>query len=243
MFDLTGKKALVTGSTQGIGKAIAKCFAENGAEVFIHGSGSVEKCKIAADSISGKTNIAIADLTNADSAEKLFEQCGDIDILVLNASIQLRKPWNEITSEEFEKQINVNFRASLLLIQKFAPAMLEKGFGRIVLVGSVQQFKPHKDMAVYAASKEAQISLMKNLAKQFAPKGVTVNGLAPGVINTPRNEDALKDEEYVKSVFAGIPMGCAGEPEDCAAAALLLCSDEGRYITGTDIIVDGGMHL
>ncbi len=243
MFDLTGKKALVTGSTQGIGKAIAKCFAENGAEVFIHGAKSAEKCKAAADSISGKTNIAIADLANADSAEKLYKQCGDIDILVLNASIQIRKPWNEITIEEFEQQINVNFRASLLLIQKFAPAMLEKGYGRIVLVGSVQQFKPHKDMAVYAASKEAQISLVKNLAKQFGPKGVTVNGLAPGVIVTPRNEDALKDTEYVKSVMAGIPLGYAGEPEDCAAAALLLCSEEGRYITGTDIVVDGGMHL
>ncbi len=243
MFDLTGKKALITGSTQGIGEAIARCFAENGAEVVIHGVKSKEKCENIANSIKGKASIALADLSDSYSAEKLYEQCGDIDILVLNASIQLRKAWNEITVEEFEKQINVNFKSSLLLIQKFAPSMLKKGFGRIVLVGSVQQFKPHKDMAIYAATKEAQISLMKNLAKQFAPKGVTVNGLAPGVIITPRNIDALSDEEYAKAVYAGIPMGYAGEPKDCAGAALLLCSDEGRYITGTDIVVDGGMRL
>lgn len=148
MFDLTGKKALITGSTQGIGKAIAECFAENGAEVIIHGVESKEKSKKVANSINGKASIACVDLSDWDCAEKLYAQCGDIDILVLNASIQFRKSWNEINIDEFEKQINVNFRASFLLIQKFAPAMLKKGFGRIVLVGSVQQFKPHKDSSI-----------------------------------------------------------------------------------------------
>ena len=134
MFDLTGKKALVTGSTQGIGKAIANCLAKNGAEVFIHGLTSVDKCLNAAREISGKTSVALADLEKRDCADILYEQCGDIDILVLNASIQIRKEWDKITPEEFEKQINVNLRASLLLIQKFAPKMLENGYGRIVLV-------------------------------------------------------------------------------------------------------------
>ncbi len=243
MFDLTGKKALVTGSTQGIGKAIAACLADHGAAVCVHGASSEEKCRQAVQDIGHNTTFALADLGDVGCADKLYAQCGDVDILVLNASIQIRKAWCDITPEEFAQQINVNFRASLQLIQRFAPAMLKKGFGRIVLVGSVQQFKPHKDMAVYAASKEAQISLMKNLAKQFAPHGVTVNGLAPGVIVTPRNEEALGDEAYAKQVYAGIPMGYAGKPEDCAAAALLLCSEEGRYITGTDLVVDGGMRL
>ncbi len=243
MFDLTNKKALITGSSQGIGASIAECFAKQGATVFIHGSSSAEKCKRIADKIGVNAKIAVADLSNDDCAEKLYEQTGDIDILVLNASIQFRKAWNEITLDEFKKQIDVNLRASLQLVQKYAPKMLENRYGRIVFVGSVQQFKPHKDMAVYAASKEAQISLMKNLAKQFAPYGVTVNGLAPGVILTPRNDTALADEEYAKKVYEGIPAGFAGAPCDCAAAALLLCSDEGRYIIGNDLVVDGGMHL
>lgn len=243
MFDLTGKKALVTGSTQGIGEAIARCFAENGAQVFIHGATSLEKCHRVSDDIGQAATPVVVNLGDVDCADKLYETTGDVDILVLNASIQFRNPWNTITPEELQKQVDVNFRASLLLIQKYAPAMLERGWGRIVLVGSVQQYKPHKDMAVYAATKEAQISLMKNLASQFAGRGVTVNGLAPGVIATPRNDAALADPQYSKAVYDKIPAGYAGEAKDCAGAALLLCSDAGRYITGIDLIVDGGMHL
>ena len=121
--------------------------------------------------------------------------------------------------------------------------MAQNKWGRIVTVGSVQQHRPHKDMAIYAASKCAQMSIVKNLAKQVAPYGVTVNNLPPGVIATPRNADALADEEYAKKVLAGIPMGYAGAAEDMVAAPLLLCSDEGRYITGIDLVVDGGMSL
>ena len=243
MFDLTGKKALVTGSTQGIGEAVARCFADHGARVFIHGATSVEKCKRVSDDIGEAATPVVTDLGDIDCAEQLYAQTGDVDILVLNASVQYRNPWNTITPEEFQKQIDVNLRASLMLVQKYAPAMLEKGCGRIVFVGSVQQYKPHKDMAVYAATKEAQISLMKNLASQFAGRGVTVNGLAPGVIATPRNDVALADPAYAKVVYSKIPAGYAGEPGDCAGAALLLCSEAGRYITGVDLIVDGGMHL
>ena len=243
MFDLTGKKALVTGSTQGIGEAIARCFAENGAQVFIHGATSLEKCKRVSDDIGAAATPVVADLGDVHCGDVLYEATGDVDVLVLNASVQFRKSWDAITPEELQRQVDVNFRASLMLIQKYAPAMLEKGWGRIVLVGSIQQYKPHKDMAVYAATKEAQISLMKNLAAQFASCGVTVNGLAPGVIATPRNDAALSDPEYAKAVYSKIPVGFAGEAQDCAGAALLLCSEAGRYITGIDLIVDGGMHL
>lgn len=243
MFDLKGKRALVTGSTQGIGKAIAALLARQGAAVILHGSSSEEKCRRAAGEIQGQTEIAIADLSKSDCASSLYGQTGDVDILVLNASVQFRRTWNEITPEEFDIQINTNLKASLMLIQKYVPYMKKQGWGRIVTVGSVQQHKPHKDMAVYAASKCAQMSLVSNLAKQLAPFGITVNNLSPGVIATPRNEEALHDPVYSRQVMAGIPMGYAGEPEDLAAAALLLCSESGRYITGTELIVDGGMHL
>ncbi len=243
MFDLQGKRALITGSTQGIGKAIAALFAQQGATVIIHGSTSLEKCTSAAQEISGKTEIALANLSAPNCTDELYRQTGDVDILVLNASIQYRKAWDEITAEEFDIQVGTNLKASLALIQKYVPHMKAQSWGRIVTVGSVQQYKPHKDMAVYAASKCGQMSLVQNIGKQLAPFGITLNNLSPGVIATPRNDAALSDPDYAPKVMAGIPMGYAGQAEDCAAAALLLCSNEGRYITGTDLIVDGGMHL
>ncbi|MBR2037841.1 MAG: SDR family oxidoreductase [Lachnospiraceae bacterium] len=242
MFDLKNKKVLVTGSTQGIGLALAKGFAEQGAVVFINGASGYEKCKKAAEEVPN-SRIAFCSLSDAGCAEKLYEITGDIDILILNASIQYRKAWDEITSEEFDAQIKVNFKSSLELIQKYAPYMKEQGWGRILTIGSVQQYKPHKDMIVYAASKCAQMSMVENLAKQLAPFGITVNNLAPGVIETPRNTDALADKAYKEKVMAGIPCGYAGEPKDCVAGALLLCSEEGRYINGVDLVIDGGMKL
>lgn len=248
MFNLKGKRALVTGSTQGIGFAIAKCLAAQGAEVIIHGATSIEKCRAAAEKISAELGIAmpaliVADLSKPDGAENLYNAVGDVDILILNASIQYRKKWIEITPEEMETQLQTNFKSSLRLIQLMEPHMEKNAWGRIVTVGSVQQYKPHRDMAVYASSKAAQMNLVTNLAKQLAPLGITINNLSPGVIATPRNDAALADPDYSKLVLAGIPAGYAGTAEDCAGAALLLSSDEGRYITGVDLVVDGGMKL
>jgi NAD(P)-dependent dehydrogenase (short-subunit alcohol dehydrogenase family) len=241
MFDLTGKRALITGSTQGIGFALAKSLSEAGAAVFINGTNE-EKAKRAAEQIEG-SHIAVCDLSLPDCADKLYEKTGDVDILILNASIQIRKPWNEITDEEFDKQVAVNFKASLKLIQKYAPYMQKQQWGRIITVGSVQQRKPHKDMMVYAATKSAQENMVRNLAKQLAPFGVTVNNVAPGVIETPRNYEALADKEYAKQVMKGIPCGYAGAPKDCSGLVLMLCSEAGRYMTGEDIYIDGGMKL
>ena len=246
MFDLTGKVAVVTGGSQGIGEAIARELAKQGAKVFVTGATSIEKCKIVTDSINTEGGCAIpvvCDMGQPHAAKKLHQLTGDADILVLNASVQFRNPWRNITEDEIDKQLAVNFKASFMAIQEYEPHMTANGWGRILTVGSVQQYRPHKDMAIYAASKCAQMSMVKNLAKQLAPSGITVNNLSPGVIATPRNADALADPDYSKLVYAGIPMGYAGAAEDMVAAALLLCSDEGRYITGIDLVVDGGMSL
>ena len=243
MFDLTGKTALVTGSSQGIGKAIATLLAKQGAKVFVHASSSLEKAQKAAAEMNGDTVCVVGNLANPEEVEGLYKQTGDVDILVCNASVQYRNPWDNVTPEEIETQLQVNFKATYRLIQLYVPKMKEKGFGRVITVGSVQQYKPHKDMPIYAASKCAVMSLVENLGKQFAPFGITVNNMSPGVIATPRNADALADAEYSKKVMAGIPMGFAGEDKDCAPAVLLLASEEGRYITGIDLVVDGGMKL
>ena len=250
LFNLKGKTALVTGGSQGIGKAISLALAEYGADLVINYRSDKKLAKQTEKEIisnGGRCWLIECDISRLDSAETIFSflRNNNIspDILVLNASVQYRKKWDEVTSEEFEDQINTNFRASLFLIQKMYPSMQEKNWGRIVTVGSVQQSRPHQQMIVYAASKMAQLSMVKNLAPQFAPFGVTINNLAPGAIKTGRNEEVLKDEEYKKITENKIPSGYVGEPADCAATALLLCTDAGRYITGQDIFIDGGMGL
>ncbi len=235
-------KALVTGSTQGIGCAIAEALVKDGFDVTVHCSKDIEKAKAVAAEIGAK-NAVICDLSDMSEVEELHSKTGDVDVLVLNASVQFRNPYTEITDEEFDTQVNVNFKSTFKLIRTYSEQMKKNGFGRIVTIGSVQQYKPHRDMAIYAATKCAVMSLVKNLAKQLAPFGVTLNNVAPGVIATPRNEAALSDPEYAKKVMDGIPAGYAGEARDMAGTVCLLAGEGGRYITGTDIVIDGGMAL
>ena len=242
MFNLKGKKALITGSTQGIGFDIAKTLSEHGATVYVCGATSFEKAKAASDKISGSIPV-VCDLTKDDCADILYEKTGDIDILVLNASIQYKRKWDEFTLEEYDTQFNCNIKSSYLLTKKYSEAMKKKGWGRIVTVGSVNQYNQHPELTLYGMTKAAQFKMVENIAKDLAPYGVTINNIAPGAINTPRNEKALADPEFKKKVEASIPCGYVGKPCDVSPAVLLLCSDEGRYITGSELIIDGGMHL
>lgn len=241
MFDLSGKKALVTGSSQGIGFAIAKALAKHGAEVFVHGSNE-EKCHRAAEKIPNSKVVAV-NLVSADCADRLYALTGDVDILVLNASVQIRGDWTDIAPEDFDKQMRINVFSAISLISKYVPYMKKQKNGRILTIGSVNQRKQNPALSAYAASKSALFNVVENMARELAADGITVNNIAPGVILTPRNDEALADEEYRKKVFATIPAGYGGTPDDIAPAALLLCSDEGRYITGADLLIDGGMHL
>ena len=247
MFDLTGKTALVTGSSRGIGRAVALCLAEAGADVVVHCTGRPEKAQEVVDAIRAmgrKAWFIQKNLMDEDCAEYIIYRLEQpLDILVLNASIQYRKAWEQITAQDFAEQMNVNLRASMLLIQKAVPHMREQHWGRIVTVGSVQEAKPHPDMLVYSASKAGQRMMAQSLAGQLAKDGITVNNMAPGVIATDRNVEALSDPVYARQVADSIPCGFYGEPQDCAGAVLLLCSEEGRYITGQSLYVDGGKCL
>lgn len=240
------KRALVTGSSRGIGRAIAVRLAKDGYEVIIHCAGNTAKAEETKEIIEkngGKASIIAANLCDIEKTKELAEKMGNIDVLVLNASLQYRKHWDEIPLEECYEQLNCNFVSSLLLIQAAVPHMKEQGWGRIVTVGSVQEAKPHPDMLIYSASKAAQTNMVQSLSLQLAKDGITVNNMAPGVIYTDRNIEALSDEEYAKKVTASIPVGFYGKPEDCAGMVSLLCSDEGRYITGQSIYVDGGKSV
>ncbi len=247
MFPLQGRKALVTGSTRGIGRAIARTLAAAGAEVFLHG---IRRNAVADEAVAeagASAQFVAGDLGAAGGgralAEEVLRRSGGVDIVVLNASVQIRRNWREISPEDFAGQMRVNVEASLEILQGLVPSMQAKKWGRILAVGSVQQAVPHPDMLVYSASKSAQMNMVLSLAKQFAPDGVTINNLAPGVILTDRNTDALADPAYAETVKASIPAGFFGSPGDCAGAALLLCSEAGRYITGQNLYVDGGMSL
>lgn len=249
-LNLTGRTALVTGSSQGIGRAIALMLAQSGANVLIHCRNETEAGQSVADEVSElgvQSGLLEVDLMNSDAARQLLEKAtnrlGQIDILVLNASVQIKKDWLSITADEFNQQATVNWQRTFELMQVFAPSMQTRGWGRILSIGSVQQLRPHPQMPVYAATKAAVLNLVKSLAAQLAKNGVTVNNLAPGVIATDRNTDALADKSYREQVRSRIPVGYFGEPHDCASLAALLCSEAGRYITGQDIFVDGGMSL
>lgn len=240
------KRALVTGSSRGIGRAIAIALAKDGYEVIVHCAGNVvkaEETKTMIEEQGGRAEIIVADLCNTDSVRQLAEAMGDIDVLVLNASLQIRKKWMEIPLEECYEQLTCNFVASMMLIQAAVPHMQEQKWGRIVTIGSVQETKPHPDMLVYSSSKAAQTKMAESLALQLARDGITVNNVAPGVIYTDRNMEALSDLEYAKIVTDSIPLGYYGKPEDCAGIVSLLCSEEGRYITGQSIYVDGGKSV
>ncbi len=240
------KTALVTGSSRGIGRAIAIRLAKDGYKVLVHGAGNIakaEETKSIIEQNGGCAELIISDLTNLDKTRELCEKVKEIDVLILNASLQYRSPWQEITTDACYEQLNCNFVSSMMLIQAVADNMKKNGWGRIVTIGSVQEAKPHPDMLVYSASKAAQTNMMQSLSLQLAKDGITVNNVAPGVIYTDRNVEALSDSEYAKKVTDSIPVGFYGEPEDCAGIVSLLCSDEGRYITGQNIFVDGGKSV
>lgn len=250
LFQLKGRLALVTGGSRGIGRAIALALAEQGADIAINyrsGTADAQSTQEEIEALGRACSLWSADLAGERAVDELIDaieaEGRTVDILVCNASLQIRKAWNEVDAADFAVQMNVNLRASLRLIQRCYPAMQQRGWGRILTLGSVQQVRPHPEMIVYSASKAAQMNMVLSLAPQFAPHGVTINNLAPGAILTRRNEAVLDDEAYRQKVAAAIPVNYIGEDRDCAGAALLLCSDAGRYITGQDYLVDGGMSL
>ena len=240
------KRALVTGSSRGIGRAIALALAEDGFEIVLHCAGNVAKAqevKAMIEEKGGTASIIRADLCNLEDTARLAEEVGNIDVLVLNASLQILNRWDLIPTEDCLQQLNCNFVSSLMLIQKLVAHMQEEKWGRIVTIGSVQERKPHPNMLVYSASKAAQTNMVQSLSLQLAKDGITVNNVAPGVIYTDRNVEALSDAEYAEKVKNLIPVGFYGEPSDCAAMVSLLCSEQGRYITGQSIYVDGGKSV
>lgn len=250
-FDsLKGKRVLITGSSRGIGRALAVGFAQNCADVALHGVSRGSALDEALDLVTQygvRATCVLGDLEDPNTPKRLVEETvrelGGIDILICNASIQIRRPWLEITDEDMLAQTRTNLFSTVKLMQSAAPHMLENGWGRIITIGSVQQDMPHPDMLIYSAIKSATLNIVRNLAVQLADKNITVNNVPMGTIYTDRNAEVLKNKEYHRQVKNDIPMKYIGEPEDCVAGVLLLSSDEGRYITGENLHIDGGKFM
>jgi len=247
VFDLKGRRALVTGSSRGIGRALAIGLARQGADVVVHGFQDQTACAevVAAVRQSGVRALAFdADLAQPDQcfdlAQAALKGLGGIDIFVSNAGIDHRTPWLEIGLDEIDQEFHVNFRATVLLSQQLAPGMIERKSGRIVALGSVQEQRPNLNQMIYAAAKSAQSCFVRALARELGPHGITANVLAPGAIETDQNAAVLSDPAYRATAEARVPAGRLGSPEDCAGALLLLVSDEGAYINGETVHVDGG---
>ncbi len=240
------KTVFITGSSRGIGRAVALRLASEGYKIILHGvkeSEHLKELKNIIEERGGTAKIVVGNLCNLEETAALAKKVNKADILILNASIQYRIPWQDITPKDCFEQLNCNYISSLLLIQGVVPYMKKKGWGRIITVGSVQEAKPHPDMLVYSSSKAAQTNMMHSLSLQLAKDNITVNNVAPGVICTDRNVEALSDEEYAKKVADSIPVGFCGEVEDCTGIFSYLCSEESRYVTGQSIYVDGGKSV
>lgn len=236
------KTALVTGSTQGIGKAIAARLVKDGFKVFVYCSSDINKAERIKNEI-GAAGAVVCDLNKPEEVAALKDKTGDVDVLVLNASVQYKQNWLDISDDCIENQLQVNVVSTLKLMQAYYPAMQKNGFGRIITIGSVNQHRRHPELGFYAATKCAVMSLAENVAKVVAPYGVTVNNVSPGAIATPRNASVYNDTEARKKVEACIPEGRFGSPDDCAGIVAFLAGEQSAYITGADIKVDGGMSL
>lgn len=249
-FRLHGRTALVTGARREIGRAIAVALAGAGASIAVHHAGTAEETADAGAVVSeitgngGQAAAFAQDFALDDAGHALAATVTawrPIDILVLNASIELPEKYETISRDHFDRQIAVNLRTTLELLQDLVPPMAERGWGRVITIGSVQQIMPHPAMLVYAGTKAAQWNWAMNLARQFGGKGVTVNNLAPGAILTARNRGQMATEG--QALTARIPVGRLGRPDDLTGAAMLLCSDAGQYINGVNLFVDGGRAI
>jgi NAD(P)-dependent dehydrogenase (short-subunit alcohol dehydrogenase family) len=246
-FSLNGRRALVTGASSGIGRAVAIGLAEHGADIIIHHFGDAEGATETASRIAGETPILEADFTDtreaAAFAEDVSKNRDPIDILIANAAIERRLPWQESSVAHVEAHIAANFTSLLTLARALEPAMAERGWGRVVATGSVMATRPRAETVVYASIKAAQLVAIRALGREVASRGVTMNVVSPGAIETEATAQRYSDAAFRRAVVAKIPAGRQGRPDDLVGAFVLLCSDAASYITGANIPVDGGWTI
>jgi 3-oxoacyl-[acyl-carrier protein] reductase len=244
MFDLTGKKALVTGASGGIGRAIAGVLVASGAEVALSGT-RLERLEETSKSIGGTTHIVPCNLSDSDAVDGLvptvLETMGGLDILVNNAGLTRDNLFMRMKNEDWDAVLNVNLRAAFQLSRAVLKPMMRQRWGRIIAITSVVGVTGNPGQANYAASKAGLIGMSKSLANEVAGRAITVNTIAPGFIASPMT-DELNDKQR-DTILASIPARRLGTGDEVAAAALYLASNEAGYVTGQTLHVNGGMAM
>lgn len=252
LFDLTGKTAIITGSSRGIGRAIAEAMADQGAKVVIS-SRKADACAEAADAINHKhgDNTALpiaANISSKDDLQHLVDETrrhfGRIDILVCNAaSNPYYGPMAGISDDQFRKILDNNIIANHWLISMVAPQMLERKEGSIIIISSIGGLTSSTTIGAYNISKAADFQLARNLAAEFGPAGVRVNCIAPGLIRTDFARALWENPDTLKAVTRMTPMQRIGEPHEIAGAAVFLASAASTFMTGQTVVVDGGSTI
>ena len=247
MFNLTNKVAIITGASQGIGKGMAETFSKAGAHVACV-SRNKDNLKSVADSLienGGAASFYTCDVSSLDAFQntikEIVENHGSVDILVNNAGVCKDKLIMRMSEDDWNKVININLNGAFNGIKAVSQIMIKQRAGRIINISSIVGLIGNPGQANYSASKAGLIGLSKSAAKELAPRGITVNAIAPGYIATDMT-DQITDQAK-ENLITKIPLGRIGSPSDIAASALFLASDEAGYITGQTLTVDGGMVM
>lgn len=248
LFDLTGKTCVITGSSKGIGRAMAERLAEHGANVTIS-SRKAGPCQEVAETINarypGRAIAAPANISSKDDLQRMVDETrkafGQIDVVICNAATNVHfGPLASVTDEAFRKTLDNNIIANHWLIQMVTPEMIERRDGAVIIVSSIGGLRGSKDIGVYNISKAADFQLARNLAVELGPHNIRVNCIAPGLVKTDFARALWETPEAEQSAGLQRPLGRLGEPDDIAGAAVFLASRAGAWMTGQSIVIDGG---
>lgn len=247
MFDLTGKVAIVTGASRGLGQYFGRALASAGADLVItsRNINSLKKFSEEIEFMGRKAFPVELDVRDYNSiqkmAEKAYEEYGKIDILVNNAGCNIRKPALEITWDDWNTVLDTNLRGSFFVAQAVARKMITSKYGRIINIGSVTSVFGYAGITPYCASRGGVKQMTMSLADDWGKYGITVNCLAPGWFKTEQNKVLYEDREWVEYICDRIPLKRPGQPDDLNGIIIFLASDESKYVTGQTILVDGGI--
>jgi len=243
---LNGKIALITGGSRGLGKAMALALAKEGAHLALVARDET-KLKIATDEIGqtgGSAEYFLADVTQPDQVkaaeQAIIARFGHIDILINNAGINIRKPLTEYTLEEWHQVMNANLTSVYLMCHAFIPHMTGRDYGRIINLTSMMSHIALPGRVAYCTSKAGLLGFTKALALELAPQKITVNGISPGPVATEMNQVIIQNPETNRQFLNSLPVNRWGKVEEIGALAVFLCSEDSGFITGTDIVIDGG---
>jgi NAD(P)-dependent dehydrogenase (short-subunit alcohol dehydrogenase family) len=243
---LKDRIALVTGASKGLGREMAISLGSAGATVVLasRNQDQLEETARRVEAAGGKAVVQVTDLTSETDVQalgaRIRAEFGALHILINNAGVNLRKPVTEFTLEEWNWVMNSNVTSAFLTTRECVPLMRGHGYGRILMLTSIMSHISLPERTAYSASKCALLGMVKALALELASEGITVNGISPGPFATEMNASLLQDEEKNRQFLASIPVGRWGDPKDIGSLALYLCRPEACFITGTDILIDGG---